>query len=629
MALRTNQGDGDRFVAGETHFGALAAAGMLVFFLVFMLLEQAGMPDGVGYFLTGALLVAAFAISGLQARTTEIEEWQTSRRRAAPAVLGMSLAATMITGASFTALPGSFFAGNPGAAAWVVGPLAGVAICALLIAPYLRKSAVGPASAYFLVRHGSRTAAAAAMLLILAACLLMLTAQLQIVGGLSAAYFAMPPVWGITVAAGAIALAVIPGGQRGLIRTNALAYVLLAAALLTPLAWISIIAAKNPLPQLAFGAGAGAETADLESQLARLRMRPIGEMLSDSLPGAQGYLPLAGLTLFLILAFMAFPPLLAHFSASRQVKSTRPATGWSIALAALVLTAAPAVAAFAKLAIYDGIFGMTTSDIRQAFAWILEFSSHTAPLAPLQPLVMFCGEQISDASGAVAACGGNPDYALSPADLAMEGEVIALAFPEMLQIPSVFTMAIGAGAIAAAMATANASAFALSSVRVIAGQASGLVQIFVARLAIVAGIVAAAVAANRFPGTSMDLALWSLAICAGILAPAFLMSVWWSRMTALGATAGMVLAAAAMAAFAAANLLGPDLSAVTGDERRYLIEALRSLPLPVHAAAIALPVFVTVAALAALLVRGKPDLVLLEQLRAPDMPSPPGRPETS
>ncbi|MCU0789847.1 MAG: hypothetical protein MUE79_02145, partial [Nitratireductor sp.] len=321
MTLRTGQHEDDRLIAGETQFGVLAIAGMLVLFLVFMLLEQAGMPDGVGYFLTGALLTAAFVFSGLQARTAEIEEWQTSRRLAAPAVLGMSLAATLVTGAIYTALPGSFFAGNPGAAAWVTGPLAGAAACALLIAPYLRKSAAGPTSAYFLIRHDSRVSATAAMLAIAAASLMMLAAQLQLVGGLSAVYFAVPPAWGIAMAAVAVALTVVPGGQRGLLRANALAYVLIASALLTPLAWISTIAAKNPIPQLGYGAGAMAETTDLETQLARLRMRPIAEMVSDSLPGAQHYLPLAVLTVFLILAFAAFPPLLAHFSASRQVKS--------------------------------------------------------------------------------------------------------------------------------------------------------------------------------------------------------------------------------------------------------------------------------------------------------------------
>ena len=629
MAFRTQQTEDDRVNAGETHFGALVVAGVLVFFLLFMLLEQAGMPDGVGYFLTGALLLAVFIVSGLQVRTTEIDEWQVSRRRVLPAMLGMSLAAALITGATFTALPGSFFAGSLGAPAWIIGPLAGAAACALLIAPYLRKSMAGAPAAWFLLRHDGRLAAVAAMALILAAAILMLAAQLQIVAGLASVYFAATPTASILLAAISVAFAVIPGGLRGLVRTNALAYVMIAMALMAPLAWISTLATKIPLPQIAFGIGAAAETAELEDQITRVGMRPIAEMLSDSLPAVQGYASLSALTLFLIMGFLAFPPLLSQLSAARQVKTVRPALAWSIGLAALVLTAAPAAAAFAKLAIYDGIFGLTTSEIRAASGWILDFSSHFAPLAPIQPLVTFCGEQILDVGGAVAACGGNPDYALSPADLAMEGEVIALAFPEMLQIPSVFTMGLGAGAIAAAMATANASAFSLSSVRVVVGSASGLAQLFAARLAILAGLALAALLAAFLPGAAMDLAMWSLAISAGALAPAYLASIWWDRMTGLAAAAGMGAAGFVLAAVALAGLAGPDLSAATGDEMRLAIPGISSLPLPVHAAAAAFAAFMAAGIGVAFAKRRDPDRNLLEQLRAPDAPAPAPRPETS
>ena len=175
------QPDDDPVISGESRFGMLSVAGMLVLFLVFMVLEQAGVPDGIGYFLTGALLAAAFVVSGLHARTSAIADWQFSRRRAAPAILGMSLAATLITGNLFTGLPGSFFAASPAGPAWVLGPLAGLAACALLIAPFLRKSATGAPTGYFALRYGGLPAAAAAMVLVVAASLLMLASQLQAV----------------------------------------------------------------------------------------------------------------------------------------------------------------------------------------------------------------------------------------------------------------------------------------------------------------------------------------------------------------------------------------------------------------------------------------------------------------
>lgn len=623
------QPDDDPVISGESRFGMLSVAGMLVLFLVFMVLEQAGVPDGIGYFLTGALLAAAFVVSGLHARTSAIADWQFSRRRAAPAILGMSLAATLITANLFTGLPGSFFAASPAGPAWVLGPLAGLAACALLIAPFLRKSATGAPTGYFALRYGGLPAAAAAMVLVVAASLLMLASQLQAAGALSVIVFAADPVQAIAGAALIVAFAVIPGGLRGLVRTNALAYVIAATALLAPLVWVSTMATKIPLPHLTYGAGALAETLDLEGQLVALGMRPLAQMTADGLPGAAHLMPLAALTLFLILAFMAFPPLLVHFSAARLVKSTRPAIAWSIGLAALILTAAPAVAAFAKLAIYDGIFGLTTGDIQQTAGWVLDFSRFAAPLGQGAPLVTLCGVQVADTAGAIAACGGNPDYALSPGDLAMRGEVVALALPEITQIPSVFTMALGAGAIAAALATANASAFALSSVRALVVSASGLVHLFAARMAILAGIVVASMLAIRLPGQPVELAMWSLAICAGALAPAFLLAIWWDRMNAAAAICGMAAGAFALAAVAGAAYLGADLTPSTGDEIIFAIEPLQGLPLPVHAATLALAASLAVAVAIAFASRRRPDPALLEQLRAPDAPAPGSHMEVS
>jgi cation/acetate symporter len=460
------------------------------------------------------------------------------------------------------------------------------------------------------------------MMLIVAASLLMLASQLQMVGALCAIIFAAVPAQAIAAAALIIAFAVIPGGLRGLVRTNALAYVIAATALLAPLVWISTIATKIPLPHLAYGAGALTETTDLEDQLIALGMRPLALMTGDSLPGATELAPLAALTLFLMLGFMAFPPLLVHFSAARLVKATRPAIAWSIGLAALILTAAPAVAAFAKLAIYDGIFGLTAGDIQQTARWVLDFSRFAAPLSQGAPLVTLCGAQVADTAAVVAACGGNPDYALSPGDLAMRGEVVLLALPEIAQIPSVFTMALGAGAIAAAIATANASAFALSSVRALVVSASGLVHLFAGRIAILAGILIAALMAIRLPGQPMELALWSLAISAGSLAPAFLLGIWWDRMNATAAICGMAAGTLALVAVAIAAYLGHDLKPASGDELLFAIAPLQGLPLPVHASALALAASLAVAIAIAFATRQRPDPALLEQLRAPDAPAP-------
>lgn len=608
-------------MAGHSRVVLLSITAIAVFFLVLMLLEQAGMQDSYGYAITAALLAAAFVIPGICAGTIALDEWQVCRREVKPASLAMSLAATLISAGAFVALPGGFFTGNDSGPAYLLGPIAGAAITAFVVLPFLRKSAAPTPSGFFTRRYRGLAPSLAAAALVVGACVLMLWAQFEIAAAVSGIFFGFGGNGAILSAALIVAIAIVPGGLRGLIRTNSLAYLLIAASVLAPLAWLSAAAVNLPIPQFAYGAAATSETSELETQLAGLGLRPLAEATIDSLPQISGILPAGGLLLFLALGFVAFPPLLVHFSAARQVKSTRPTATLTIFLLALVVTAAPAAAAYAKLAIYNGIFGLTAGEIQQAASWVLEFGAFDAPLASGQALVTLCGQKVASVAEAVSACGGNPDYALSPADLRMHGEAVLLALAEMARLPSVFTMALGAGVVGAALATANASAFALASIVVFSEKSSGLRQLFLSRIAVLAGIAAAALLAMRNPAPPMDLAMWSLAFCAGGLAPAYLMAIWWDRINGIAASAGMACSVAVLCSIGLVSIFGFDLTYGNGGEALAAIPALSGLPLPVHAAFIAFGLSVTITAVISFTHARPVDAKLLERLRVPDAPA--------
>jgi cation/acetate symporter len=608
---------GDPAIAGETRFGLLALLGTLMFLTVLMLLEQAGMPDRIGYVLTSIMLVAVLSISGVVANTSQIGDWQSSGRLAAPLILGMSLAATLFSGQLLAALPGSFFAGSQAAAAYLLGPLLGLAAGSLLVSPHVRKSGAGAPAEYFRLRFANRFPAFLALTATLAGSVLVMWAQFRMIAEIGTLTFRLDAAFTTAIAAGMTALAVLPGGLRGLIRTNALAMVLIGIATLAPVIWLSTILAGLPLPQIAYGPGALSEIGELEAQLSSVGIPPLAQAMSDALPAATG-LALAALSAFLFLGFLAFPPLLSQMVAARRIGTTKLAGAWAILLAGAVLTAAPAAAAFAKLAIYDGIFGLTAGETGQAAPWLLAYGSVFAPLSENTPLVTLCGRQVADLAAAIAACGGDPDYALGPADLAMRGEIVGLALPEIATIPSAFTMALAAGATAAALAMANGAAFSFSAVLALGGPASGLNRVFLGRVAVAAGIVLAAALALRYPVAPLAPMLWALAVFSGVLAPAFLLAIWWDRMTAMSCTLGMASSIAAVAAIAAAATVGTDLSPGSGDEFLFNIPGLDNLPLPVLAGVAGVACGLPIAVIAAFLPGRRLSSGELELLRVPD-----------
>ncbi len=616
------RGNIDHARSGANRSSFFAVGGMAAFFLVLMIFEQAGMPDRYGYVLTGLFLILIFAVAGIGARTAAFDEWQICGRSTPASVLAMSLAVALVPGFTIVGLPGNFFAKTGGSVAILLGPLCGMAIAAFLVVPFLRKSAAVTAPQFFRLRYAGNTATFIAMALFAGSSFLMLWGQLQIIASLNAAVFGLASGVVIPLAALLIAISVLPGGLNGLIRTNSLAFVLLATAFLAPLLWLSLITTGIPLPQIAHGPGALAEIVELEKQLAGVGLPQLSLAMTPALPIAASGAAIIGLTLFFALSFACFPSVLGQTGATRQVKSTRPAIAVALLFAAVVITAIPAAASFAKLAIYNGIFGLTVGEIPVSADWILQFGTKLSPLGAGEPLVTLCGRAVASLEQAIAACGGNPDYALGPADLTMRGEVIALALPEIARLPSAFTMAAGAGLVAAALASANSAAFCLSSMLVTRAPVSGMNRLFMARLCIIVGIAFAAWLAQYHPGNSLDLIFWSLAIGAGALAPAFLLGIWSDRMHAIAAIGGMAASTAVLATAAALAIFGPDLIAVSGDEYPILIPGLQELPAAMHAGLWAAFAGTITAALLAWLLPRKANAELLERLRVPDAPPP-------
>ncbi|GIL01741.1 MAG: hypothetical protein BroJett030_16400 [Alphaproteobacteria bacterium] len=588
--------DRDRSQGPSGLSGLLVAAGTLVFAFLVVLGEQAGMPRGYALHLTGFLVLVVVGAVAVRARTLSVADWLLAGRGAGSVANGMALAASLITGWTVVALGGLFFA-DPGAGViWLIGPLIGLAFAAFLIAPYLRRSGAATPAEFITRRFDSRAAGRVMALAAVAAALLTLWSQLLLTSALIEALWAVERRPAVVAAALMCGLAVLPGGLGGVIRVNAVILGFLATAYLVPLVWPSLTLAGFPVPQLAFGHGALEAIGAVAEQLGVLAIAPFDDRVVGVVPAGASASAAVIMTLVLGAGLCAMPHVLAHFAAARGPAGARLSAGWALVLVALVLTGAPALAAFAKLGLYNNLLGLAVGDIRSGAEWLLTWGSKPA-LAAGGPMATLCGAAVTDTAAAIAACGGNPDYVIAPPDIRLSAETVTLAMPQIVGLPAVLGAMIAVAALAAGLATANAAAAAIGATvaRDLFAQDDSRPRpasrvLFLCRLAAAAALVLAAWLTAQFDPPAVIVALWAVAIGAAVLAPVIVAAAWWHAMTANGALAGIAGGGAVLAACAAAMLFGPDLLALSGDEPRLAVPGLDRLPSAVQGAVLALPV---------------------------------------
>jgi cation/acetate symporter len=142
----------------------------------------------------------------------------------------------------------------------------------------------------------------------------------------------------------------------------------------------------------------------------------------------------------------------------------------------------------------------------------------------------------------IAADAGRPTLS----DISMNRDAVLLSLPTAAGLPSAAVFLAAAGAIAAALATAGALAVALGNLLaedVVYGLSWTPVpptaRLVTSRLALTAVTVLGGIIAISAPTDPLRLMLWSLALTASTAFPILILSIWWKRLNAFGAIAGL------------------------------------------------------------------------------------------
>lgn len=580
----------------------------LLFVGMLALLERSGMPPRwVGY---GFLVftVSMYALIGVFSRTTDVSEYYVAGRRVPAFFNGMATGADWMSAASFMGLAGTLYLQGFQGLAYVIGWTGGFVLVALLLAPYLRRFGQYTIPDFLSARYGGNAIRLIAVAAAILASFVYVVAQIYGVGVITSRFVSLQFEVGVFVGLAGILVCSFLGGMRAVTWTQVAQYLILIVAYITPVAILSWNVTGVPVPQAVYGSVLSqvgelekkvfnapeelavrqlyADRADLYAQkimqlphsltqererlsieinalkssdaqmreiVARERERrelprdPVqarerweGEMYAalerskppiphaEAFPGATEEERDAQRINFLALIFCltvgtaALPHVLMRYYTTPTVAQARQSVFWSLLFIAVLYVTAPAYAVFAKYEVLSHLAGIPIAKLP---GWVAAWSK--VGLVSLEDI--------------------NGDGILQFAELALNPDVIVLATPEIAGMPYVVSGLVAAGALAAALSTADGLLLTITSAlshdvyyRVFRPQSSTQFRLVIAKsLLLLVAVLAATVAAQK-PGTILSMVAWAFSIAGAAFFPALVLGIFWVRATRAGAIAGMV-----------------------------------------------------------------------------------------
>jgi cation/acetate symporter len=228
----------------------------------------------------------------------------------------------------------------------------------------------------------------------------------------------------------------------------------------------------------------------------------------------------------LMLGTAALPHILMRSYTTPSVHATRVSVFWTLFFILLIYLTIPALAVLVKYDIYTALVG---SDFAQLPTWV----SYWANVDKLNPLI-----SIVDT---------NHDGIVQLAEIAIDGDVLVLATPEIAGLPYVISGLVAAGGLAAALSTADGLLLAISNAlshdvyyKIVDPNASTQKRVTISKLLLLAVAFIAAYTASQKPADILSLVGAAFSLAASTLFPALVLGVFWKRANHSGAIVGML-----------------------------------------------------------------------------------------
>jgi len=520
-----------------------------------------------------------YAIVGLATRTQESIEYFAAGRRVPAVYGGTALAVSAFGGTGLVAITGAFFLIGFDALCLAIGGLAGFVVMGILLAPFFRKFGAYTIPSYLGARFESGFVRLLAAVLISVPLLMVLVAELRMAAFAGSFLTGASPTVLITITAAALMIMLSAGGMRSVTWIGVAQAIVTLFALLVPVTIVAIYMTNLPLPQLSQG--------PLMRALSRLEVLQgvpivIAPGLAFDMPGdglialgkryaapfgAIGPHGFVTAMLTIMMGVAAAPWILPRIAAAPGVYHARKSLGWATVMFGIIMLTMASVAIFARAILVTGVASGTVPD------WV-------SALAQMQMAEIETRTAGADAGRS----------ALSGILIARDAVLFTL--PMAAGLTGTFVAVAASGAFSACLAGAGAAAASLAAtlsedlwhggrkeppsdgIRI--GSARGW-------LMLVVGV--AAVAALMIHADPLNLLLWSLALTGSTLFPVLVLSIWWKRINAFGAAAGLVAGfSVALLAIVAGSLniltIDPALSGMFGLPASLLAAIATSLATP-------------------------------------------------
>lgn len=589
---------------------ALYTVGFLAFIYALWRVELTTGPGmWIGYVFL-FVPIAVYAVIGLLSRTSDLVEYYVAGRRVPSVFNGMATAADWLSAASFIGLAGSIYATGYDGLAYMMGWTGGYCLVAFLLAPYVRKLARYTIPDFLGTRFSSnlvRGLAAAAAIL---CSFVYLVAQIQGVGLIATRFIGVDFAIGIFCGLAGILVCSFLGGMRAVTWTQVAQYIILIAAILIPVSLIAHKDGLGWVPQFNYGRlmarvegleqnvrdARGEESVreqyrldaqqwqtkldtlpqsyvkergrivdelnDLRRHNGPLRQIDARERVlaafprdadaarvvwtrnrDDLLARAAAPVPMRepfpaatdeerrthernflALLLCLSLGTASLPHILTRYNTTTSVASARRSVGWTLVFVALFYLTVPVLAVLIKYEILTSLVGHRFADLPR---WVIEWHR-------VEPYLI----SVIDVNG---------DGFVRWSEIHMQPDMVVLAAPEIAGLPYVMSGLIAAGALAAALSTADGLLLTIANAlshdvyyHMVAPRASSQRRVTISKILLLGVALFASWVASLNTGNILFLVGAAFSLAASSLFPVLVLGVFWKRTTRLGAVAGMV-----------------------------------------------------------------------------------------
>ncbi|OJB24907.1 cation acetate symporter [Burkholderia ubonensis] len=589
---------------------ALYTLGFLGFVLLLGRIERAaGSGVWIGYVFL-FVPIAVYAVIGLLSRTSDLVEYYVAGRRVPSAFNGMATAADWLSAASFIGLAGSLYATGYDALAYLMGWTGGFCLVAFLLAPYVRKLARYTIPDFLGTRFSSTAVRALAAGAAILCSFVYLVAQIQGIGLIATRFIGVDFAIGIFCGLAGILVCSFLGGMRAVTWTQVAQYIILISAILIPVSLIAMKNGLGPVPQFGYGqlmervAAREAQVRDsrdeqrvrdayrrqaahIQTQLDRLpasyaqergrlvdqladlrrhngplreisqRERALAEFPRDSaaarvvwsqarddlLARAAPPVPMhepfpaasdderrprernfLALLLCLSLGTASLPHILTRYNTTTSVASARRSVGWTLFFIALFYLSVPVLAVMIKYEILANLVGRPFAALP---AWVTQWHH-------FEPDLIGVVDEIRDGI-------------VHWSEIQMQPDMVVLAAPEIAGLPYVVSGLIAAGALAAALSTADGLLLTIANAlshdiyyHMVAPDASSQRRVTISKVLLLGVALFASYVASLNTGKILFLVGAAFSLAASSFFPVLVLGVFWKRTTTRGAIAGMV-----------------------------------------------------------------------------------------